>query len=79
MPSELLGFVFTFHVSKGELGKREAKNKALSLTLAAKRIILNVCHAVEAEQGEGEGFSVSEQGNKVPLHSADSHFSEGLS
>jgi len=33
----------------------------------------------QAEQGEGEGFSVSEQVNKVPPYSAGSHFSEDLS
>ena len=45
-PQSCSCFIFTFHVFKGELGKREAKNKALTLTLARELIIVNVSHAV---------------------------------
>lgn len=75
-PQSCSGFVFTFHVWKGELGKERPRTKPCHLPWLVNSSLM--CAMLwQAEQGEGEGFSVSEQGNKVPPCSADSHFSEG--
>lgn len=68
-----------FMSPKVNWGKERPRTKPCHFPWLVNSLSLMCAMLWQAEQGEGEVFSASEQRNKVPPYSADSHFSEGLS